>query len=255
MKTPRFSGFFLAAALLFFTGASLAQPRKRLFTIGDSTMSYSSKPYDPAYDRGYGWGDALGPLFDTARLEVHNCARSGRSTKSFIDEGRWDRVLAELQPGDWLLIQFGGNDQKPDPARHTDAETSFRDNLRRFIREAREKGASPLLATSVVRRRFDRQGRLTDTYGPYIPAVEIVGAECGVPVADLKTATWNLVEQAGPEGSKRFFNHIAPGIVERFPDGRADDTHWNYDGACEVARLFAELLVEMRHPLADYLTK
>lgn len=194
-------------------------------------------------------------VFDTTRLEIHNCARSGRSSKSFIDEGLWDKVLAQLMPGDWLLIQFGGNDQKTDPKRHTDAETSFRDNFRRFIREAREKGAQPLLATSVVRRRFDKEGKLIDTYGPYITAVEAVGAECNVPVIDLKTATWELVEQAGVEGSKRYFNHIEPGITERFPEGNADNSHWNYDGAYEVARLFSAELTETRHPLAAYLLK
>ena len=255
MKTSRFFGILLVAVLLFSAGTSLAQQRKRLFTIGDSTMSYNNKPYDPAYDRGYGWGDALKRGFDTTRLEVRNYARSGRSSKSFIDEGLWDKVLAQLEPGDWLLIQFGGNDQKADPKRHTDAETSFRDNFRRFIREAREKGAEPLLATSVVRRRFDKGGKLIDTYGPYITAVEAVGAECNVPVMDLKTATWKLVEQAGVEGSKRYFNHIEPGVVERFPEGNADNSHWNYDGAYEVARLFSAELTEARHPLADYLLK
>ena len=115
MKTSRYFGILFAAALLFSAGASRAQQRMRLFTIGDSTMSYNNRPYDPAYDRGYGWGDALKRVFDTTRLEIHNCARSGRSSKSFIDEGLWDKVLAQLMPGDWLLIQFGGNDQKTDP--------------------------------------------------------------------------------------------------------------------------------------------
>lgn len=242
-------------ALLFLSAATPASSRPRLFTIGDSTMSYSNRPYDPDYDRGYGWGQALGLVFDTAQLEVHNCARSGRSTKSFIDEGHWDKVLAQLVPGDYLLIQFGGNDQKDDPKRHTDPETTFRDNFRRFIREAREKGAVPLLATSVVRRRFDRAGKLVDTYGPYITAVEAVGAECGVPVIDIKTATWKLVEEAGKEGSKRYFNHIDSGVVTRFPQGRADNSHWNYDGATAVARLFADELRKTEHPLAAYLKK
>ena len=96
MKTSRFFRILLAAALLFSAGESLAQQRKRLFTIGDSTMSYNNKPYDPAYDQGYGWGDALKRVFDTTRLEVRNCARSGRSSKSFIDEGLWDKVLSQV---------------------------------------------------------------------------------------------------------------------------------------------------------------
>ena len=109
--------------------------------------------------------------------------------------------------------------------------------------------------TYSLSRRFDKGGKLIDTYGPYITAVEAVGAECNVPVMDLKTATWKLVEQAGVEGSKRYFNHIEPGVVERFPEGNADNSHWNYDGAYEVARLFSAELTEARHPLADYLLK
>lgn len=255
MKLRSILRFILPLLLLFPVGALTAQQRPRLFTIGDSTMSYSSRPYDPSYDRGYGWGQALDCVFDTTRIDVHNCARSGRSSKSFIDEGHWDKVLAQLRAGDYLLIQFGGNDQKDDPRRHTDPETTFRDNFRRFIREARAKGAVPLLATSVVRRRFDRAGKLIDTYGPYITAVEEVGRACDVPVIDLKTATWNLVEQAGPEASKRWFNFIDPGVVTRFPDGRADNTHWNYDGACAVAQLFADCLRKTGHPLAAYLNE
>lgn len=248
-----FKLFFLAALLLVSGSAGAQQTRPRLFTIGDSTMSYSTREYDPSYDRGYGWGDALNRVFDTTRLEIHNCARSGRSSKSFIDEGLWDKVLEQLREGDYLLVQFGGNDQKTDPKRHTDAETSFRDNFRRFIDQARAKGAEPILATSVVRRRFDNNGKLIDTYGPYITAVEIVGKERGVAVADLKTATWKLVEEAGPEGSKRYFNYLAPNETERFPEGNADNSHWNYDGAYEVARLFADELRRLEHPLAGYL--
>ena len=138
MKTSRFFGILLGAVLLFSAGTSLAQQRKRLFTIGDSTMSYNNKPYDPAYDRGYGWGDALKRVFDTTRLEVRNYARSGRSSKSFIDEGLWDKVLAQLEPGDWLLIQFGGNDQKADPTptpRPRSATTSAALSARRTKRE------------------------------------------------------------------------------------------------------------------------
>lgn len=252
MKTFKLSLLLLAVAMLFVATSASAQKRIRLFTIGDSTMSYSNKPYDASYDRGFGWGHALNFVFDTTRLEVHNCALSGRSSKSFIDEGHWAKVLAQLEKGDYLLIQFGGNDQKADPKRHTDAETTFQDNFRRFIDEARAKGAEPVLATSVVRRRF-RDGKLVDTYGAYITAVWTVGKACNVPVIDLKTATWNLVESAGSEESKRYFNHIAPGETTRFPEGNADDSHWNRDGATKVAELFAAELRTANHPLAAYL--
>ncbi len=235
---------------------SMTEKKPKLFTIGDSTMKYSTKPFDPSYDRGYGWADALKLVFDEDKIEVCNHARSGRSSKSFIDEGLWDAVYDEMGEGDYLLVQFGGNDQKNDPKRHTDPQTTYKENYRKFIAGAREKGAEPLLATSVVRRRFDaKTGKLRDTYGPYIPAVEEVGAECGVPVVDMKTATWILVESAGPEGSRKYFNYSAPGECSRWPDGHQDDSHWNCDGAFEVARLFAAEIVKMNHPLKKYLKK
>lgn len=252
----KFVRFFFPAVLLSIAVISMTPPKHRLFAIGDSTMCYSKKPFDPSYDKGYGWADALTTVFDTDKIEICNHARSGRSSKSFIDEGLWDEVYNNIGKGDWLLIQFGGNDQKNDPERHTDPQTTFKANLRKFISESREKGAVPVLATSVVRRRFDKNtGKLVDTYGPYIPAVEEVGRECRVPVIDMKSATWKLVEEAGPEASKQYFNYTAPGEVMKYPDGHEDDSHWNYDGACKVAELFAAELVKTGHPLKKYLKK
>ena len=236
-------------------GAFASQKEKpiRLFTIGDSTMQYG-QDIDPSYDTGCGWGQVLGEFFDPTKLVVENHARSGRSTKSFINEGLWQKVLDRLRPGDYLLVQFGGNDQKKaDSTRYADPETDFQNNFAKFITEAREKGAIPILATSVVRRRFDAQGQLVDTYGPYITAVEKVGARMDVPVIDMKTATWDLVQQAGPEGSKKLFNYIAPGVCTRFPDGNRDDSHWNIDGARTVASLFVQRLKASGHPLTQYL--
>ncbi|MDR2627883.1 MAG: rhamnogalacturonan acetylesterase [Dysgonamonadaceae bacterium] len=227
-----------------------------LFTIGDSTMSDNRVLSDDPGDPGRGWVQELHRFFRSEKLVIKNHAQSGRSSKSFIDEGRWDKVLAQITPGDYVLIQFGGNDQKKqDPKRYTDAETSFKDNFRKFVGETRAKGGIPLLATSIVRRAFDKEGKLRDTYGRYASAVPEVGEELNVPVIDLQTSTRKLVEEYGVEDSKKLFLWIEPGVAERFPDGRKDNSHLCVEGAVEVSRLFVKGLQEIKHPLAGYLVE
>ncbi|MEY3609353.1 MAG: hypothetical protein RLZZ447_2141 [Verrucomicrobiota bacterium] len=148
----------LLALAAFFPAAAAELPR--VFLAGDSTMA--DKPLDLP-ERG--WGMALGPLLRDG-VTVRNHAMNGRSTKSFLDEGRWAKLAAELRPGDFVLLQVAHHAEKrEDPKRFTDPATTFRDNLRRFVREARERGAVPLLATPVCRRKFDAAGKLLDTHG------------------------------------------------------------------------------------------
>lgn len=219
-----------------------------VFLIGDSTMA--NKPLDLP-ERG--WGMALG-AFLTAPDQVKNHAMNGRSTKSFIDEGRWDKVLAELQSGDFVIIQFAHNDEKKeDPKRYADPATAFRDNLRRFIRETRAQGASPLLATPVCRRKFDAAGKLTDTHGAYPEAVRIVAREEKVPLLDLERATAKWLQDSGPEASKKFFMWIEPGVYPKIPDGRKDDTHFVEAGAKAVAALAVAQIREQNLPLVQWL--
>src|SRR5438034_666091 len=142
----------LALTFLAVTVALTAAPH--VFMVGDSTMA--NKPLDLP-ERG--WGMALGKFFVDPAM-VHNHAVNGRSTKSFIDEGRWEKVVGELRAGDFVIIQFAHNDEKKeDPKRYADPATTFRDNLRKFIREARAKNATPILATPVCRRKFDASGK------------------------------------------------------------------------------------------------
>lgn len=219
-----------------------------LHLVGDSTMA-DKPPGQP--ERG--WGQALRERFvEPARLVNH--ARNGRSTKRFRDEGRWDHVLKQIRPGDHVLIQFGHNDQKvSDPARYADAHGSYREHLRRFIAEARSAGATPLLATSVVRRRFDAEGRLEQTLGDYPAVTREVAVELDVPLLDLNLATAALVERLGPEPSKSLYMWIEPGRWPTLPAGRQDDTHFVEAGAREVARLAVEALRAAGHPLAGWL--
>ncbi|WP_414664710.1 rhamnogalacturonan acetylesterase [Horticoccus sp. 23ND18S-11] len=227
---------------------SLASAAPRIFLIGDSTMA--NKPADLPE---WGWGMALGAfLVDPAMVQNH--AQNGRSTKSFIDEGRWEKVRAELKSGDFVLIQFAHNDEKKDdPKRYADPATTYRDNLRRFISETRAQGATPLLATPVCRRKFNAAGKLTDTHGAYPDAVRAVAKETGVALLDLERATAAWLQATGDEPSRKFFMWIEPGAHPKIPDGRKDDTHFVEAGARQVASLAVADIRAQKLPLARWL--
>ncbi|MEA4936743.1 MAG: rhamnogalacturonan acetylesterase [Paludibacter sp.] len=225
-----------------------------LFTIGDSTMADNRVLQEDPGDPGRGWGQCLSDYFDANKIIVKNMAVSGRSTKSYIDEGKWEAVRNQLSPGDYVLIQFGHNDQKKeDIKRYTDPQTSFKSNLKLFIEETRNKKAVPLLATPIVRRRFDNKGELVETLGDYINAVKEVGKELNVQVIDMNELTHQRVEELGPEESKKLYLWIAPGVAERFPEGSKDDTHLCVLGATEFTNLFISELTKSKHPLTNYL--
>ena len=153
-----------------------------LYLVGDSTMA--DKPDLGLPERG--WGQLFRELVRPP-LQLDNRAINGRSTKSFRDQGHWQRVLDALQPGDWVVIQFGHNDAKrTDPARFADADTDYRANLIRFVHEVREKSAQPVLATPVARRGWTESGEWTDTHGAYPGIVREVAAAEGVPLLDLE---------------------------------------------------------------------
>lgn len=240
----------LPLALLAFCCSLLASAfaAPTVFMIGDSTMA------DYSNDRPVrGWGMAVGPLLREPAV-VKNHAASGRSTKSFIDEGRWAKVLAALQAGDFVIIQFAHNDEKKeDPKRYTAPAMSFRDNLRRFIRETRAKGAEPVLATPVSRRKFNAEGKLLPTHGAYPEAVRAVAAEEKVPLLDLERATAKWLQETGDEPSKRYFVWLAPGAHPKYPEGSRDDTHFVDAGAQAVAELAAAQIREQGLPLARWL--
>jgi len=221
-----------------------------LHLVGDSTMA--DKPVDkPNPERG--WGQ-LFPTLVREPARIVNHAVNGRSTKSFRDEGRWENVLTQLEAGDYVLIEFGHNDEKKeDPKRYAAADTDFKANLRRFIHEARAKGATPLLATPVNRRKFDSKGELTDTHGAYPDAVRVVAAEENVPLIDLHKLTRPLLEKLGPEESKSLFVWVKPGEYAILPQGRQDNTHFNEKGALTIAQLVATEIRAQKLPIAAWL--
>ncbi|MFF2454531.1 rhamnogalacturonan acetylesterase [Isoptericola sp. NPDC058082] len=194
---------------------------------GDSTAGPKSRAAAPET----GWGMALPYYLDDA-VAVANHARNGRSTRSFVAQGRLDAVARDLRAGDVLVIQFGHNDAKvEDPERHTEPWTSYTDHLARFVDVARAAGARPVLATSVERRRFDDAGRAVPAHGEYPDAMRALAAREDVPLVDVQRDSLALWDELGPERTLHFFFHA--------DDGRRDDTHFNPPGAGAVARLVA----------------
>jgi len=213
-----------------------------VFTIGDSTMA--NKKAEAAPETG--WCQAFS-LFVDPTVVVKNRAMNGRSSKSFISEGRWKAVLDSLNAGDYVFIQFGHNDQKiQDSTRYTEPFTSYRKNLERFVRETREKGAFPILFTSIVRRKF-KNGFLVDTHGNYPVVVRQVAAEMNAPLVDLQMLTAGAVTALGDEASKNIYLWTLPSA--RNPEGRKDDTHLRNEGAILIAKLAAQQLLLLDNSL------
>lgn len=209
----------------------------RVFYIGDSTVQLNKIDTYPQT----GMSQVL-ELFLKPGIQVMPYGKNGRSTKSFLDEGRFAPVQAQLDQGDFLLIQFGHNDEKDDPARHTDAFGSFQENLRLFIRAAREKGAHPVLITPIARRLFDENGSfLPGSHGDYPAAIRQVGAVEAVPVADLTALTEAFLEELGDEASKPLF--VWP----------KDNTHLKYDGAVQMVTLLSRELERFGSPYRELL--
>ncbi len=238
MKNIIVKGILFLVLIGFYACQPKAEPAN-IWMIGDSTMAKKSERRFPES----GWGEGL-KSFVNSEATIHNHAASGRSTLSFINEGRWKVVLDSLQKDDFLVIQFGHNDEKPDSLLHTEAYTSFIENLQRFVNEARAKGAHPIICSSVVRRHFTEDGKLEDTHGDYIPAAKIAAEETHTPYINMEAITADLVTRMGPDFSKAIYNFTAR---------KQDSTHPNQRGAKVFAFLFAKEVSDQQLPLAKYL--
>lgn len=246
--------YLIALALLiamFLAGCTQEEQKPvKVYMIGDSTMANKN---DPEHNPERGWGMLFHKVFND-KVTVSNHAVNGRSTKSFIDEGRWDTIVNRLEPGDYVIIQFGHNDRKEnDPRRYVNPYSAYRRNLEKFVIETREHGAFPIICSSIVRRNFNEQGTLVDTHGPYPFVARLVAEKNGVPFLDLQQKTEDWVTEMGPERSKEYFMNLEPGQFELFPEGRIDNTHLVEKGAYTVSVFAAEELVAQDVPLAEYL--
>ena len=220
--------------------------------MGDSTMAEKDLS-DGKPERGWGM---MFPNFVDSTFHVVNYAQNGRSTKSFIDRGLWDIVQYNLQPGDYVFIQFGHNDAKADdPERYAPAFGAYQENLRTFIRGAREQGAIPVLLTPVARRWF-KDGKLDrDCHGDYPAAMKQVAEEMGVTLLDITTPTLDWIEGLGDEASRPYFMHLAKGQYACAPEGKEDNTHTVARGARKVTEIVCEALKAQIPAIGEHLVR
>lgn len=210
---------------------------RSVFYIGDSTVQFNHIDTYPQT----GMSQVL-PLFLKPEIRVLPHGKNGRSTKSFLDEGLFEPVRQAIGEGDILLIQFGHNDEKEDPARHTEPFGSFQENLRFFIQEARARGAYPVLVTPIARRYFDEEGSfLPGSHGDYPRAMEALGEEMLVPVARLTRLTEEYLAKLGDEASRPLF--VWP----------RDNTHLQYDGAIQMVTFLCRELARLGEPYQNLL--
>lgn len=222
MKSLRLLAIILFSIVLL---ESCNQQKKvNIWLVGDSTMAAKKASRYPES----GWGEGL-KMYTNKKATIHNHAASGRSSLSFIKEKRWLAVLDGLQESDFVIIQFGHNDQKQNPKLYTEPFGSFKENIRKIIDKTREKGANPIVCSSIVRRQFNDDGSLKDTHGDYIIAAKKVASETNTPYVDMETITRKLVTQMGPNKSKEIFNYTSR---------KQDSTHVNIHGAEIIAGRF-----------------
>lgn len=220
----------------------------RILCLGDSIMQYNDFSTFPQT----GWVQELTRFFPLSTQWL-NFARNGRSTKSFIDEGRFVRVMAEAEKGDFALIQFGHNDEKDDPLRHTSPEKggSFRKNLTYFVRELRGKGVLPVLLTPMARRMFDGSN-VKDSHGEYSSAIIETAAEENVPCIDMNKLTLEFLSQIGEEASLRFYMNFDAKLFDNFPEGRSDNSHLRPEGANAFSKIAAAQIKRISENFPEY---
>ena len=220
-----------------------------VYLIGDSTMSIKQERYYPET----GWGMPFAHFFDES-VTVDNRAMNGRSTGSFISENRWQPVADQLREGDYVLIQFGHNDEVKTKKTYT-TEAEFQANLIRFISETKAKKAHPVLLTPVARRQFDAAGKVIGTHDVYSELVRKVANAQGVPLIDLDREGQALIQEFGVENSKLLFLQLAPGEHPNYPEGKEDNTHFSELGARKVAQRVLAEIKALKLDLADRIVK
>lgn len=187
---------------------------------------------------------------------VNNYAKNGRSTRTFIEEGLWDNLIENTHKGDYVIIQFGHNDEPEYKESSYTNPTQFRLNFTAFIAEVRANGANPILCTPVARRKFDKEGNLVATHGEYPDIIRSVAKEENVSLIDMEKSTSKWLQDKGVEDSKKYFHKLEPGESKLYPEGLDDNTHFNEMGASVVANLFIdEVKKQNNKKLIDLLIK
>ena len=220
--------------ILLFSMAVIAQDTPvTIFLAGDSTMAAKLPEKRPET----GWGEMLQGHFDARKVRTENRAQNGRSTKTFISEGRWQAIIDKLQKGDFVFVQFGHNDESKDKGERYTPPEDYKRNLVRFVEEARAKGGNPVLLTPVMRRRFDKEGKFYDTHGEYPGIMRTVAKVYEVPLIDMHKLSEAVIVKYGVEGSRKLFLQLKAGENANYPNGIEDNTHFSPLGAEEMVML------------------
>ncbi|WP_324719948.1 rhamnogalacturonan acetylesterase [Salinimicrobium sp. HB62] len=238
----------------------------KVYLIGDSTMADYSDNYDPGKDymkTRYpitGWGQvfqefmgkqdlqALSHIIKADSVVVDDRARGGRSTRTFFEEGRWSKVYRSLEKNDLVLMQFGHNDAAENkPERYVNVE-GYKEYLRLFVDQTRQKGAIPVILTPVNRNYPWKDGKLHNVHGEYYTAAVEVARELNVQLVDLTQRSMEHFTEKGRDYvTKNYFMNFGPGIYEAYPGGSSDNTHFQPEGAKAVAALVFKGLKDLKN--------
>ena len=249
MKKVIFLKTCLFASLFLLSFSHLQKRQIKVYLIGDSTMSQKEiKAYPET-----GWGMPFSYFFDSS-VTVDNRAKNGRSSRTFIEEGLWKPVIGNMQEGDYVMIQFGHNDEVKTKASYT-TEQEFTANLVKYVEESRSKKAIPVLLTPVARRKFDSSGKIEGTHDVYSQLVRNAAKKYNVPLIDLDKKSQQLLQQLGVETSKYLFNHLEPNEHPNYPDGKKDDTHFSELGARKMAQIVLAEIKNLKLELAAHIYK
>lgn len=212
-----------------------------VYLAGDSTvMSYGTANYPQQ-----GWGGRIQDYF-TPGVTFNNRAIGGRSSKSFVDEGRLAAILSVIKPGDYLFVQFGHNDVYSDLRLHTDPFTRYKNYLAMYVDLPRQYGAIPVLVSPMGRRRYDSSGRFINDFVDRTAAMKELAIEKGVPLIDLNAKSIAFYNSIGVAATTDVFLWLPAGMYTRFPNGVTDGTHFQEYGAGQLARLVVQGIVENR---------
>jgi lysophospholipase L1-like esterase len=236
--------FFISLVVL----VSFQKKSITLFMAGDSTMSIKADNKRPET----GWGIPFAAMFNET-VHVENRAANGRSTRTFIAEGKWKSIIDEAKEGDYVMIQFGHNDQSKEKVDRYTSPEDYKKNLELFVAEVRSKKAIPILLTPIVRRRFDKEGKFYDAHGIYPTLVREVAKEQQVILIDMQQKTEQLLSKLGKEESIKLFLHLDSAQHVNYPKGIKDDTHLNEYGAKIFAELAKDELKELSIELSNRL--
>ena len=215
-----------------------------VYLAGDSTV------VDQDWEPWAAWGQML-PVFFNDRIAIANEAESGETIASFVSERRFDKIFSTMRAGDFLLMQFAHNDQKP--GRGFVSIPEYQELLRRYIAMARGRKAHPILVTSMNRRKFTADGKIVATLGDYPDGMREVAREEHVPLIDLNAMSKTLFEAMGAEGTLQAFVHYPANTFPGQTEELKDDTHFNSYGALELAKCVVQSMRAQKLPLAKYL--